>query len=462
MKTTMAGSESITALATPPGEGGLAVIRISGPQAARILDNIFESQHGINVAKMATHRLYHGFISGGIAKGEEVLVTVMRAPHSYTGEEIVEIFAHGGVLVSQGILRLIVSKGARLAEPGEFTKRAFLNGKIDLSQAEAVADIISAKTETALKIGLGQLEGKLSTEIKIIKKELLEIVIHVEASIDYAEEELESIKTQHLKKIVAKSKKHIDRLIITYEQGKVIKNGVKAAIIGTPNVGKSSLLNCLLREERAIVTEIPGTTRDVIEDIVNIKGIPVRLMDTAGFRESRSIIEKKGLERTEQAIKKADLLLWVIDGSKPYDKNNQDIWKKIHNKPVIVIINKTDLPMQIAKKNLEIRNKYPIVLFSAITGKGLAQLEEMIEQQALQTSTNHSEMLIITSQRQYECLRLASKSLAKALISIDKKLSPEFIILDLKTGLAYLGELVGDVANEDILQMIFSKFCIGK
>ncbi len=334
----MVGPETITALATPVGEGGLAVIRISGPQAAKILDNIYESQHGKGVAKMATHKLFHGSIKSGMAKGEEVLVAIMRAPHSYTGEEVVEIFAHGGVLVSQGILRLIVSKGARLAEPGEFTKRAFLNGKIDLSQAEAVADVISAKTETALKIGLNQLEGKLSTEIKGIKKELLEIVAHLEAGIDYAEEEVESIQTQQLKDNVAKSKKHIDQLVITYEQGKVIKNGIRVAIIGKPNVGKSSLLNCLLREERAIVTAIPGTTRDVIEDMVNIKGIPVRLMDTAGVRDSRSIIEKMGLERTDQAIRKADLLLWVIDGSKTYDKKNQEIIKKIDNNANCVML----------------------------------------------------------------------------------------------------------------------------
>jgi tRNA modification GTPase len=221
-------------------------------------------------------------------------------------------------------------------------------------------------------------------------------------------------------------------------------------------------LNCLLREERAIVTAIPGTTRDVIEDMVNINGIPVRLMDTAGVRASRSIIEKMGLERTEQAIKKADLLLWVIDGSKTYDQKNKDIWEKIKNKPIIIVINKTDLPIKAAKKYLEIINKYPTVLFSAKTGKGLDQLEQAIEQQALHNGTNQSKILIITNQRQYECLRLASKSLTKALVSIGKELSPEFIVIDLRRGLTHIGELVGEVVNEDILQMIFSKFCIGK
>lgn len=454
--------ESITALATPPGEGGLAVVRISGPQAVKILGNIFSSQHGIDVAKMATHKLYHGFIKGSNVDGEEVLVTVMRAPRSYTGEDVAEIFAHGGILVSQEIIRLIVGQGARLAEPGEFTKRAFLNGKIDLSQAEAVADVIAAKTETALKIGLSQLGGKLSTEIKIIKKELLEIIAHLEAGIDYAEEEVESIETQNLRDIVTQCKKHLDQLIITYVQGRVIKNGVKVAIIGRPNVGKSSLLNCLLREERAIVTEIPGTTRDVIEDIVNIKGIPVRLMDTAGVRDSRSIVEKRGLEKTDQAIKKADLLLWVIDGSKPYDKKNQTILKKIVNKPVIIVINKTDLPIKMIREEFAGNSKYPIAFFSAKTGKGLAKLEEIIEQQVLHHNTSQSEQLIITSERQYECLRLASKSLYKALTSISKKLSPEFIIIDLKKSMTHIGELVGDIVNEDILKVIFSKFCIGK
>ena len=462
MKTKTMMPDTIAAIATPPGEGGLAVIRISGRQAVNILDKLFMSQHEYNVAKMTTHRLYRGNIKKGIASGEEVLATIMRAPHSYTGEDVVEIFAHGGILVSKSIIKSIIKEGARLAEPGEFTKRAFLNGRIDLSQAEAVADVISAKTERALKIGLSQLDGKLAKEIKTIKKNIVAIVAQVEADIDYAEEGIERLNHKQLKKVITDNKKSIDSLINTYEQGKVIKNGIKIAIIGRPNVGKSSLLNCLLREEKAIVTAIPGTTRDVIEEIINIKGIPVRLMDTAGIRNSIGIIERIGLKKTAQAIKKADVLLWVIDGSKYFDHKSRKIIKKIQNNPAIMVINKADLPQRIKKEDLQAITNNPIALVSSKTGKGLAKLEAIIAKKVLHNTSGQSEMLVITNQRQFECLRKASNSLAKALNSLDKELSLEFIALDLRKGLSFIGELVGEAVNEDILQMIFSKFCIGK
>jgi tRNA modification GTPase len=462
MKEPVTISDTITAIATPPGEGGLSVIRISGRQAAKILNKIFGSQHEKGVAKMATHRLYHGAVKKGVASGEEVLVAIMRAPHSYTGEDVVEIFAHGGVLVSRSIVQSIVQEGARLAEPGEFTKRAFLNGRIDLSKAEAVADVISAKTERALKIGLNQLDGHLTKEVNNIKQGLLNIIAQVEADIDYAEEEITRLSVQQLRQSLINSKKKIDSLINTYEQGKIIKNGVTVAIIGRPNVGKSSLLNRLLKEEKAIVTTIPGTTRDIIEDVINIQGIPVRLMDTAGVRSAAGIIEKLGLKMTAQAIQKADLLLWVIDGSKRFDKHNQEIWERIQEKQVIMVINKADLVQRVNKEDLRGKNNSPIVGISAKTGKGLPELEAIIAQKALHNSTGQSEMLIITSQRQFECLRNSSQSLAKALHSVDKELSLEFIALDLRKGLSFIGELVGEVINDDILKVIFSKFCVGK
>lgn len=462
MKEPVIISDTITAIATPPGEGGLAVVRISGGQAVKILSKLFNSQHENDVANMATHRLYHGAIKEGIVSGEEVLVTIMRAPHSYTGEDVVEIFAHGGVLVSKGIVQNIVRQGARLAEPGEFTKRAFLNGKMDLSQAEAVADVISAKTERALKIGLNQLDGSLAKKIQSIKNKIMDIIAQLEANIDYAEEEIESINTKQLRERIEENTNNIEDLINTYEQGRVIKNGAIVVIVGRPNVGKSSLLNCLLKEEKAIVTAIPGTTRDVIEEVINIQGIPVRLMDTAGVRNSTGVIEKIGLKRTTQAIKKADVLLWVIDGSKDFDKKARDMWRKTKGKAVIAVINKKDLPQRVRKEDLNIPAKYPIVHISAKTGRGLKELEEVIAQQALHNSAGQSEMLIITSQRQYECLRKAKTSLTKALKSLDKDLSPEFIALDLRKSLSFIGELVGEAVNEDILQIIFSKFCIGK
>lgn len=462
MKTKKGRPDTITAIATPPGEGGLAVIRISGPKATNILDKLFSSQHEYSVAKMATHRLYYGKIKRGIASGEEVLATIMRAPHSFTGENVVEFFAHGGVLISKSIIQSIVKEGARLAEPGEFTKRAFLNGKIDLSQAEAVAEVISAKTERALKIGLSHLDGNLTREIKDIKNHIVNIIAQIEADIDYAEEEIRHLSAKQLRKRVIDNKKSIDKLVNTYEKGKVIKNGVRIAIIGRPNVGKSSLLNCLLREEKAIVTALPGTTRDVIEEAINIKGIPVRLMDTAGIRNSIGLIEKLGLKRTTQAIKNADLLLWVIDGNKCFDQKNQAVMKKTQKKPTIIVINKIDLPQRLKKTELEKITKFPIVKVSAKTGMGLKKLEENITEIALPNSIGQSEMLIITNQRQFACLRKASNSLSQAINSIDRNLSPEFIALDLRKGLSYIGELVGEVFNEDILQVIFSRFCIGK
>ncbi len=455
-------TDTIAAIATAPGEGGLAVIRISGSQAAKILSRIFNSQHGIDVAKMTTHRLYYGTVAAGAAQGEAVLVTIMRSPHSYTGEPVVEIFAHGGILIAKSILQSIVGKEARLAEPGEFTKRAFLNGKMDLSQAEAVADIIAAKTATALKIGLNQLEGKLAGEIKLIKKKIVNIIALIEAEIDYAEEEITRVDTAKLRIAINDHKNSIDRLMATYEQGRVIKNGVAIAIIGRPNVGKSSLLNCLLKEERAIVTAIPGTTRDVIEEVINIQGIPVRLMDTAGVRNSTGVIEKIGLIKTTKAIQKADLILWVIDGSKYFDIKNREPLKKIKNKPVIIVINKKDLQQRIGIKDLEHIKDYPIVHLSAKTGKGLKELERTIAQKALHNSTGQSELLIITNQRQYECLNRASSSLTQALDSLEKQLGLEFVAVDLRKSLTSIGELVGEVVNDDILQVIFSKFCVGK
>ncbi len=462
MKDTIMIPDTVTAIATPPGEGGLAVIRISGSRAVNILSKLFVSQHGITVAKMAAHHLYYGTIAEGAAQGETVLVAIMRAPHSYTGENVVEIFAHGGILIAKSILQNIISQGARLAEPGEFTKRAFLNNKIDLSQAEAVADIIAAKTETALKIGLGQLGGTLAKTIKSIQKRIVNCVAQLEAEIDYAEEEITHIAPAQLRKIMRNSKNNIDNLVSTYEQGRVIKNGVAIAIIGRPNVGKSSILNRLLKEERAIVTAIPGTTRDVIEEVINIQGIPVRLMDTAGVRNSQGIIEKIGLNKTTKAIQKADLLLWVIDGSNRFDTKNREILRKIKNKPVIMVINKVDLLQRISRKDLERLNKGPIVHMSAKTGKGLKELEGAIAQKALHNSIGQSELLIITNQRQFECLNKASNSLARALASLDKQLGLEFVAVDLRKCLSNLGELVGEVINEDILKVIFSKFCVGK
>ncbi|MDD5258816.1 MAG: tRNA uridine-5-carboxymethylaminomethyl(34) synthesis GTPase MnmE [bacterium] len=462
MKDTITIPDTIAAIATPPGEGGLAVIRISGCQAAKILSSIFNSQHGINVAKMATHRLYYGTVAEGAASGETVMVTIMRAPHSYTGENVVEIFAHGGILIAKSILQNIVSLGARLAEPGEFTKRAFLNNKIDLNQAEAVADVIAAKTETALKIGLNQLDGTLAKAIKSIKRQIINCVAQLEAEIDYAEEEITRVGAAQMGQIIRDSKKSVDNLVATYEQGKIIKNGVSIAIIGRPNVGKSSILNRLLKEEKAIVTAIPGTTRDVIEEVINIQGIPVRLMDTAGVRNSKGIIEKMGLRKTAKAIQRADILLWIIDGSKCFNTTHRGILRKTQNKPVIIVINKADLQQRISRRDLEGFIRGPIVQMSAKTGKGLKELESAIAQNALHNNTGQSDLLIITNQRQFECLSKAGRSLAQALDSSEKQLGPEYIVVDLRKSLSYIGELIGETVNDDILKVIFSKFCVGK
>ena len=372
--------------------------------------------------------------------------------------------AHGGSLILKSILGAITAAGSRLAEPGEFTKRAFLNGRIDLSQAEAVADIISAKTEAALKIGLEQLEGKLSNKIKEVKGDLTEILAQMEANIDYAEEKLETMTRNEVVTRIKNNKAELEKLIETYDKGKIIKEGIRVAIIGKPNVGKSSLLNCLLREEKAIVTELPGTTRDIVEDVISIKGHLIRLMDTAGLRSSNNKIEKIGQERTKRAIEKADILLWVVDGNRPLSKEDKAIGPKLIGKNYIAILNKRDLPAVIKGPELKALGVDKAIGFSALKGTGLGALEQAIIKQALKSRVGGGlpENSIITSQRHFLALKQAIKRLAEALIDAGRDAGEEFIAPNLRASIENLGEITGERIGEDVLNIIFSRFCIGK
>lgn len=456
--------DTIAAIATPFGEGGISVIRISGSQATRILAEIFEGAR-CAVAKMATHKLSLGRITVSPVDGEEVLAVVMRNPHSYTGEDIVEVHAHGGLLLTKNILDLVIAKGARLAVPGEFTKRAFLNGKIDLSRAEAVADIITAKTESALKIGLQQLQGAVSKEVGQIKVQLMNILAGLEAEIDYSEEGLQAIDKMQVKGQLNKSIQHLQGLADSYKGGKILKEGVQIALIGKPNAGKSSVFNCLIREEKAIVTPHPGTTRDIVEAMIDIKGIPIKLMDTAGIRESQDEAEKMGVDRTERAIISADLLIFVMDGSRPLSEEDFIIKEKIKGIPYLILLNKSDLPVVIKESQLNEFDYGQKITFSAISTQGIKNVEEAIYNSIFkngQIRESNPGKAIISNIRHFNALNQAIGCFNKALTSMEQGWSEEFIVVDLKKGLEHLGSIAGEFVTEELLEIIFSKFCVGK
>lgn len=465
--------DTIAAIATPVGAGGISVLRISGNAAGRILKKIYKPISVESVDKMATHTLYYGLISVGVLKGERVLATIMYSPHSYTGEDVVEISAHGGMLVVKDLLDAIIKTGARLANPGEFTKRAFLNGKMDLSQAEAVADVISARTDKELAVGISQLGGTLSANIRTLKKELLDLLAHLEADIDYGEEGIEIITRHEINRKMKAVVKRLSELRETYRQGKILKEGIKIAIIGKPNVGKSSMLNCLLKEEKAIVTAIPGTTRDIVEEFINIRNIPVHLLDTAGLRPTDNEIEKKGLLKTEKAIEESEIVLWLIDGSAELTSEDLAIKRKLGNKPFLFIINKSDLPQKIKGKDILGLGISRWLRFSTKTEKGLRELEKAIEKSiwgephpCVQTRGEYlgcdTKEIIITNRRHYSSLEGAISSLRKAIDSEEAGMTSEFISLDLKKSIEVLSEIIGEFVSEEILDVIFAKFCVGK
>lgn len=484
--------DTIASISTPLGENGIGIVRLSGEQAVEITKKIFRAKNAkIPLNEVPTHTLHYGYILANGTVIDEVLVTVMRAPKTYTREDVVEINCHGGIVPLTKVLELCLKNGARLAKPGEFTQRAFLNGRIDLAQAEAVCDLIRAKTELASKVALQQLEGNLSKEIRVYREELISLLAHLEVSLDYAEEGIEFLSSDEIEKKVTKILSQIEKLLESANTGKILREGLKTAIVGKPNVGKSSLLNILLREERAIVTPLPGTTRDIIEETVNLRGIPLVIMDTAGIRKhSQDLVEKIGIERSKKTVEEAELILFVIDLSQPLSEEDIYIAKLINEfnpqTKVIIVGNKVDLPQVVNEQDLVRLQitlghravpeslgergsssgggdyKLPVIKISATLREGIEKLEEEIYQRFIKAEFSQGDTVLITNLRHKESLLRAKESLLKAREAGEKKLSSEFIALDLRQALDSLGEVIGETVTEDILDRIFSQFCVGK
>jgi tRNA modification GTPase len=457
--------DTIAAIATPLGEGGLGVIRVSGPQAVPIVRAVFRDRHGRPVEHLPSHRVRFGSLidSRTGAKLDEVLVTYMRAPHSYTREDVVEISGHGGIGVMARILAVLVTGGARLAEPGEFTRRAFLNGRLDLSQAEAVIDLIHAHTEESHRQALAQLEGGLSQAIIAMREDVLGVLAYVEGAMEFPEDDLDLLPWVTLVAKVQDVESRMTALLETFHTGRVLREGVQVVIVGRPNVGKSSLFNALLAANRAIVTPIPGTTRDVLEEVVNLRGYPFRLVDTAGICASADPVEHEGIERARTSLENADLVLLVLDGSEPLTAEDEEAIAAVQGKHVQVVLSKADLPLLLASDELQTRfREWPMVAVSCKERQGLEHLTEAMIEAVLHGQRRPREGPMLTKLRHSEALQHARQNLQRARDGMEHRLSGEFIALDLREALEWLGEIVGLNYTEDLLDKIFSEFCIGK
>jgi tRNA modification GTPase len=452
--------DTICAASTPPGEGGIGIIRISGRNAVAFASRVFRPRKGRRFDPGRTHTLHYGHVIDPATQEavDEALVSVMRAPATYTREDVVEINCHGGMAPLRRTMALLVAAGARQAAPGEFTMRAFLNGRIDLAQAEAVMDIIRSKTELALRAANEQLLGGLSTEISALRDRLLSLVASVEAGIDFPEEDLETGSGMPLADDIVRVVHGVDGLLASYTYGKIVREGFATAIVGRPNVGKSSLLNALLRQDRAIVSETPGTTRDVLEEYLNVSGVPLRIVDTAGIRHSHDVVEKEGVRRSLAAIASADIVLVVLDGSQPLTPEDQRVLDEVKGKNALAVINKSDLQDMIGRPGLLMEQ----VSISCRTGKGLDDLKNAIADRVNQGACGPREHAWAVNQRHKTALERARTSLHKAHESAKAGLSPEFIAVDLRDALDSLGLIIGATYTEDILERIFNDFCIGK
>src|SRR5687767_12234040 len=452
--------DTIAAIATPLGEGGLAVIRISGPHAFEIVDKCFHpvGKRSAPASKADTHTIHYGRISRDSQTVDEVLIAVMRAPRTFTREDVVEITCHGGLLPAKAVLDTILESGARLALPGEFTKRAFLNGRIDLAQAEAVADIIHSRTELALAAANEQLAGKLSQRINKLRDDLVATLAHIEAHIDFPDEDISPDTKDKLLSRLDQAVSFIDELLRTADEGQVLRRGIRAAIVGRPNAGKSSLLNQLLGRDRAIVSPIPGTTRDTIEETANIRGLPVVFVDTAGLREARDEIEVEGIRRSRLTFERADLILHVLDASDPLMPEDERYLAEFAGKKRILVMNKTDLPAKLEAPAIEPE----AVKVSCVTGAGIEQIKDVIKA-AVWSGDIKAEMLeVMINSRHQDALRRAAESVRRSLEGLQADLSLELIAMDLHIAVNALGEIVGKTTTEDLLDSIFSQFCIGK
>ncbi|MFA6697173.1 MAG: tRNA uridine-5-carboxymethylaminomethyl(34) synthesis GTPase MnmE [Eubacteriales bacterium] len=455
--------DTIVGLATPPGEGGIAIIRISGSKAEGIARDLYVNKKKERPSKLTDRRLNYGYIvadDGSIV--DEVFLALMKGPRTYTVEDVVEINCHGGMVQVARIIELVLAKGARLAEPGEFTKRAFLNGRIDLSQAEAVMDLVSAKTEEAAKASLNQVQGSLREKIGQLREDLMSLLAHIEVTIDYPEEEIEELFIEQIKDRLLKARAEAKDLLETADQGRLIREGIRTVIIGRPNVGKSSLLNALLKEDRAIVTDIPGTTRDLIEEQINVRGVLVNIVDTAGIRETVDLVERIGVERSKEMIIDADLVLLILDGSEGLTEDDRKIINWLGDRRALVLLNKTDQPLLIDEKELASLTKADIIKTSMIDGSGIDELKDYLYNMVYSGQLRPTSQVFITNTRHKEALLRADRYLNEALEAISAFMPLDMVTIDIREVLAALGEITGDSLTEDLIDKIFADFCLGK
>ncbi|TPR39986.1 tRNA uridine-5-carboxymethylaminomethyl(34) synthesis GTPase MnmE [Apilactobacillus micheneri] len=456
--------DTIAAISTPPGEGGISIIRISGEDALQVISKLYR---GKDLSKVASHTINYGHIMDPETKEDidEVMASVMLAPKTYTCEDVIEINCHGGIVATNTILQLVLSYGARMAEPGEFTKRAFLNGRIDLSQSEAVMDIIDAKTNRSMKAAEGQLDGNLSRLIRTLRQQILDVLANVEVNIDYPEyDDAEVVTSNLLMKNAKDIKEKIIKLLKTSKQGQVLRDGLATSIVGRPNVGKSSILNHLLHQDKAIVTDVPGTTRDVLEEYVNVRGVPLKLVDTAGIRKTEDKVEKIGVDRSRKAIQSSDLVLLVLNSSEALSDEDKKLIELTDDAKRIVILNKTDLPQKIDIDEInQLIGKENVITTSAIKDDGTEPLEEMIAHLFFNEGIQSSQAdVMVTNARHVSLLHKAKESLNNVISGLDDGMPVDLVQMDMRDCWESLGEITGDSYNGELLDQLFSQFCLGK
>lgn len=455
--------KTIAAISTAMSASGIGIVRISGDEAMEVISRIYRSKNeNKDIKKVKSHTIHYGFIYDGEEVVDEVLVMIMKGPRTYTGEDTVEIDCHGGVYAMKRVLETVLKNGAEIAEPGEFTKRAFLNGRLDLSQAEAVMDVIQAKNSMALKSSVEQLKGSVLRAVKEIRSKLIYHIAYIESALDDPEHISLDGYPQELLEVVEKESKEISELLKTADDGRMIQEGIKTVILGKPNAGKSSLLNYLVGEDRAIVTEIAGTTRDILEEYISLNGITLRVIDTAGIRDTEDVVEKIGVGKARQMAEDADLILYVVDSSMPLDENDQEIMELLKGRKSITIYNKTDLTPVVDIEFLKEKTASPVIPISAVEETGISQLEDEIRRMFFQGELSFNDEVYITNARHKAALEEALESLKLVKNSIEMGMAEDFFSIDLMNAYESLGRIVGESVGEDLVNEIFSKFCVGK
>lgn len=456
-------TDTIAAISSAAGNSGIGIIRVSGDEAIEVVDKIFRpANKNKKLANVESHTVHYGHIMDGDKTLDQVLVIVMKNPHSYTGEDTVEIDCHGGMLILKKVLDLVLKNGARTAEPGEFTKRAFLNGRIDLSQAEAVMDLINSKNDFALNSSIEQLKGGVSDAIKDIRKNIIYHIAFIESALDDPEHISLDGYDEEITKMLNENINKISKLVNSFDNGRIMKEGIKTVILGKPNAGKSSLLNLMLGEDRAIVTDIEGTTRDTLEENINFNGLSLKIIDTAGIRDTEDLVERIGVNKAKEIAKEGDLIIYVVDGSRELDDNDREIIKLINDKQAIILVNKSDMDTVINIDELKKDSNRDVILFSAKNGEGMDQLEEEIRNMFYSGKVTYNDQVYITNARHKEALENALESLKQVKNSVDAVMPEDFYSIDLMDAYTDLGLIIGESVEDDLVNEIFSKFCMGK